>query len=97
MDFAFGASASKKKGPTKKWTAKMIKEELAKFIKDWRKFFVNTAEPKHMPAGWSVDSSVTNRGMVDLRGDETAKRKTDDLGRDVTRLRNEKPMISVEM
>jgi 26S proteasome regulatory subunit N7 len=31
MDFAFGATVNKKKGPTKKWTPKMVKEELAKF------------------------------------------------------------------
>ena len=31
MDFAFTGSMKKKTGPTKKWTSKQIKEEIAKF------------------------------------------------------------------
>lgn len=33
MDFALSGENKKKRGPTKKWTEKMIKEELAKFDK----------------------------------------------------------------
>jgi hypothetical protein len=58
-------------------------EELTSFIREWRRFFVKTADPKHMPPGWSVDSSVTNRGMEDLRGGVVEKRNTDALGRDI--------------
>lgn len=31
MDFAFGGEKKKRMGPSKKWTSKLIKEELAKF------------------------------------------------------------------
>ncbi len=31
MDFAFTGSMKKKTGPTKKWTSKQIKEEMAKY------------------------------------------------------------------
>ena len=31
MDFAFTSDKKKKTGPTKKWTSKQIKEEIAKF------------------------------------------------------------------
>jgi hypothetical protein len=31
---------------------------LGQFIVDWRKHFVNTVNPRHMPTGWSVDNPV---------------------------------------
>jgi len=69
-------------------------EELTTFIRDWRRFFVAEATPKCMPDGWAVTSTVTNKGMKDLRGGGTGtwnigekmiKRITDDQGRDLAR------------
>ena len=31
---------------------------LGQFIVDWRKHFVNTVNPRHMPTGWCVDNPV---------------------------------------
>ena len=32
--------------------------EMAKFIRDWRRFFLDTIHPRHLPDGWSVDYPV---------------------------------------
>lgn len=34
-------------------------EAMSEFIKDWRRFFLDTIHPRHLPKGWSVDYSVT--------------------------------------
>jgi hypothetical protein len=32
--------------------------ELAEFIREWRRFFLDTIHPRHLPNGWSVDYPV---------------------------------------
>ena len=41
-------------------------EEIADFIRDWRKHFLITIQPRYLPKGWSVDSPVHS----DYRGDD---------------------------
>lgn len=33
-------------------------EKITAFIRDWRRHFINTMDPQHLPVGWGVDSSV---------------------------------------
>lgn len=33
-------------------------EKLARFIRDWRAFFLDTIHPRHLPQGWSIDYPV---------------------------------------
>jgi len=35
-------------------------EKIASFVKSWRKHFVETIQPRHLPEGWSIDSPVSN-------------------------------------
>jgi len=35
--------------------------EMNKFIKKWRRYFIETTKPNHMPAGWSVDRKINIR------------------------------------
>jgi hypothetical protein len=36
--------------------------DVTQFIKSWRQLFVETLQPRYLPTGWSVDSSVENDG-----------------------------------
>eukprot|EP00978_Attheya_sp_CCMP212_P049219 scaffold633585_cov63-Attheya_sp.AAC.1 len=33
--------------------------KMEAFIKDWRQHFLDTAQPRYLPTGWSIDSPVT--------------------------------------
>jgi hypothetical protein len=31
---------------------------ISQFIVDWRKHFIDTVNPRHMPTGWRIDNPV---------------------------------------
>lgn len=33
-------------------------EKITEFVRGWRRHFLETARPKHLPTGWSIDNSV---------------------------------------
>ena len=37
-------------------------ESLELFVREWRKFFIDTFKPRNMPGGWKVENRVTNDG-----------------------------------
>lgn len=40
-------------------------DSIEAFIIDWRKHFIDTVIPRHMPKGWRVDNPVTNFSWLD--------------------------------
>ena len=42
----------------------LSKNELFEFTKRWRKHFVDTMSPRHMPEHWSIDSRLEKSGRV---------------------------------
>lgn len=49
-------------------------DKITKFIKDWRRHFIETVQPKHLPSGWSIDSPVTSN----VDGEDTLSDEGDD-------------------
>lgn len=41
-------------------------EEVARFVRDWRRLFLETLSPRYLPVGWSVGSPVQNDTADDL-------------------------------
>ena len=39
-------------------------DDIRRFIIDWRRFFVETLQPRHMPQGWRIDSPVTSDKVI---------------------------------
>ena len=43
---------------------KKSEKKLAECVKYWRRFFLDVAKPKNLPAGWGVNSKVTLDGII---------------------------------
>jgi hypothetical protein len=50
-------------------------DEVEQFIKDWRRHFIDTVQPRFLPQGWSIDSPVMNttRNRDDDDDDDNVK------------------------
>jgi hypothetical protein len=48
---------------------------VEQFIKDWRRHFIDTVQPRFLPQGWSIDSPVMNttRNRDDDDDDDNVK------------------------
>ena len=54
-------------------------EAISKFVVGWRKFFVDTLRPRHLPVGWSVHSPVeVDASPEEEIGDGQAQTKEED-------------------
>lgn len=52
-------------------------EDVSKFVVGWRKFFIDTLRPRHLPVGWSVDSPVeVDVNPVEEHDEDRAEEKT---------------------
>lgn len=57
-----------------KVVSQMSLGQLEDFVKGWRQHFLDTAQPRHLPAHWSVDARVTNSSDPAGRPDPGAQK-----------------------